>query len=527
MPVKRSFFTALRSRIGPDKDEAILVPDGDERYRSVVHNSPYGIYRVTCDGTFVTINPALCRIVGYSETELFASNIGALYAAPSERARLIADFESRPHGVPVETAWRRKDGQIITTRIWVYAERSASGRIEYLDGYVEDVTHIRATERALLQAEKLAALGQLVSGVAHELNNPLSAILLFTEDLLVSEQRAEERDALAIIAQQARRSRAIVRDLLSFVRSRDAIREPVDSAKFLDQVARTLHPQFSELGVTLQVERPPSRPVIHVERAGIEQVLINLLINAAQAAGPGGIVRMSSRVEGGNYIIEVLDNGCGIPADVLPRIFEPFFTTKPMGQGTGLGLSVSLGVVQQHGGSLVAENRDPREGAGARFTVRLPMPARVTVAAPLEESTSAPPAAPVRRVLIVDDEATIRAALVRFYTRRGWSVTEAEDGSQAADRLITAREPYDLVVSDIKMPRVSGIELHAALRANRPEMLNRLVFCTGEAQSPAVAAFVAETTCRVLLKPFDLQELASLSDEIASQAGPIGASVVK
>ncbi|HTE43971.1 MAG TPA: response regulator, partial [Gemmatimonadaceae bacterium] len=119
------------------------------------------------------------------------------------------------------------------------------------------------------------------------------------------------------------------------------------------------------------------------------------------------------------------------------------------------------------------------------------------------------------------------AALVRFYTRRGWSVTEAEDGSQAADRLITAREPYDLVVSDIKMPRVSGIELHAALRANRPEMLNRLVFCTGEAQSPAVAAFVAETTCRVLLKPFDLQELASLSDEIASQAGPIGASVVK
>ncbi|MEP6492686.1 MAG: ATP-binding protein [bacterium] len=507
-----------------------IPADGDERYRSVVDNSPYGIYRVTSTGEFVTVNPALCRIVGFSEHELFASNIGMLYQDPAERARLLAEFESRPYGVPVETSWRRKDGEVIIARIWVYGERSHSGRIKYLDGYVEDVTHMRATERALLQAEKLAALGQLVSGVAHELNNPLSAILLFAEDLLVSERRSEEREALAIIAQQARRSRAIVRDLLSFVRSREVIREPVESDKFLEQIARTLQPQLGELGVTLHLESPPSSPLIHVERAGIEQVITNLVINGAQAAGPGGSVRVTASQEARYFVVEVTDDGRGIPADVLPRIFEPFFTTKPMGQGTGLGLSVSLGVVQQHGGTLIAENRDTPEGPGARFTVRLPMPARSAVTAPADESDPAPVAVPLRRVLIVDDEVTIRQALSRFYGRRGWNVTEAEDGAQASDRLISAGESYDLVVSDVKMPRVSGIELHAALREVRPELLDRLLFCTGEAESPAVAAFVAETSCRVLLKPFDLRTLASVSDEIialAALAVPVAAVVVE
>jgi CheY-like chemotaxis protein len=184
-----------------------------------------------------------------------------------------------------------------------------------------------------------------------------------------------------------------------------------------------------------------------------------------------------------------------------------------MGQGTGLGLSVSLGIAQQHGGTITAANRDPREGSGARFTLRIPR-GTLPVTPPVPDHSSAAHRAEPRRVLIIDDEGTIRRALARFYTRRGWIATEAENGARALQRLVDASEDFDLIISDVKMPDVSGIELHAALQAFRPEILDRLVFCTGEMQSPAVAAFFARTGCRVLLKPFDLKTLADLSDEI-------------
>jgi PAS domain S-box-containing protein len=515
--VKRTTLSAIRSEPFSKEAPSLDSQAGDERYRSVIDNSPYGIYRVSFDGRFVAVNPALCAMVGYTAEELYQGNIAMLYAEPGHRNRLIASYEHRAHGTPIDVPWRRKDGQAITVRAWVYADRDAAGQVRYFDGYLEDVTSLRATERALHQAEKLAALGQLVSGVAHELNNPLSAILLFSEDLMTTERPAEEQEALAIIAQQARRSRSIVRDLLCFVRSRDVTREPVEPREFVGQLRRALQPQLNTLGVTLLVDVADDGAMLHVDRSGIEQVITNLVINAAQAVGTGGNVRLACRCDGLDYLIEVVDDGPGISNAVLARIFEPFFTTKPMGQGTGLGLSVSLGVVQQHGGSIVAENRGPDEPTGARFIVRLPMPAPAIA---VEQETLAPVAAKdnrARHVLIVDDEDTIRCALTRFYTRRGWRVTEVPDGSCALERLVDPSETFDLVISDVKMPEMSGIELHAALKDARPELLDRLVFCTGEVESAAVASFIAQTGCNVLLKPFDLKSLASLSEDVVSQ----------
>jgi len=138
----------------------------EERYRSVVDNSPYGIYRVSYDGRFITLNPALCTMLGYTADELYAGGIEILYESPEQRARLLEDLLSRPIGKPVEVPWLRKDGTTIVTRAWVYAGRDEAGRISYLDGYVEDVTPLREAEQALRQAEKLAAIGQVISGVA-------------------------------------------------------------------------------------------------------------------------------------------------------------------------------------------------------------------------------------------------------------------------------------------------------------------------------------------------------------------------
>jgi CheY-like chemotaxis protein len=213
-------------------------------------------------------------------------------------------------------------------------------------------------------------------------------------------------------------------------------------------------------------------------------------------------------------IVEVEDDGPGIPNDVLPRLFEPFFTTKPVGAGTGLGLSVSLGIVEQHGGTLRAENRAGGQ-SGARFVVELPafdadpsLPDRDD-AVPMDQRETQIPSTSAPRVLVVDDESPIRHALRRFFVKRNWLVDEAEDGGAALHAIQSApsSDHYALVISDLRMPGVSGIELHDRLAMAHPSMLDRVIFTTGDVVSAEAAEFVARTTCVVLEKPFEFSAL--------------------
>jgi CheY-like chemotaxis protein len=206
----------------------------------------------------------------------------------------------------------------------------------------------------------------------------------------------------------------------------------------------------------------------------------------------------------------------------MHRIFEPFFTTKPLGEGTGLGLSVTLGIVQQMGGRIVPENRLASDrgsvgtGGGARFTVTLPID--LTSVPVTDVPTLKTPATssvrvvdgPAPRVLIIDDEPSIRAALRRFFTRRGWQVDEAEDGSEGLSALLSARSNYSAVISDLKMPGCSGVELHDHIAAVAPELLDRIVFSTGDVASRDAAAFVQRTRCTVVQKPFELRALEKI-----------------
>jgi CheY-like chemotaxis protein len=206
----------------------------------------------------------------------------------------------------------------------------------------------------------------------------------------------------------------------------------------------------------------------------------------------------------------------------MNRIFEPFFTTKPLGEGTGLGLSVTLGIVQQMGGRIVAENRLANDrggvgvGGGARFTVTLPLDVATAPAVDLQTVRTPVPSSlgvvdgPAPRVLIIDDEPSLRAALRRFFTRRGWQVDEAEDGSEGLSALLAARSNYSAVISDLKMPGCSGVELHDHIAAVAPELLDRIVFSTGDVASHEAAAFVQRTRCTVVQKPFELRALEQI-----------------
>jgi signal transduction histidine kinase/CheY-like chemotaxis protein len=412
--------------------------------------------------------------------------------------------------------WRRKDGSMVTVRVSARAYRDERGSVWFSEGFVENVMPLRAAEQALRQSEKLAALGQLVSGVAHELNNPLAAILHFAEDLLDDQRTAEDHDALSVIRDQARRSRSIVRDLLSFVRSRETAKESVSINEALSASVKALEPIVVEAGAHLIAEIPTNDIHGTMDRAALQQVVTNLVVNAAQASGKDGEVILRATITEKELRFTVEDSGPGVPPKLMDRIFEPFFTTKPVGQGTGLGLSVTLGIVQQLGGQISVENRQPDEGTGARFTVHLPITGGM--AEPIDKSprASGPIAAPAvevvidaraPRVLIIDDESSIRAALRRFFTRRGWNVDEAEDGAAGLSMMLDAGTEYTAIISDLRMPGCSGMELHDHVAAVAPELLERIIFSTGDVASRDASEFVKRTQCIVMQKPFELRAL--------------------
>ncbi len=312
---------------------------------------------------------------------------------------------------------------------------------------VRDLSHRLAAEaererfeRRIAESEKMLAIGRVVSGVAHELNNPLAVVLGQSEQLVAHGSDVELREGMRMINEQAHRARHIVRDLLAFVRHREDHREPVSLVDLVDRVITAQSGEAGELGVTVEIEPVTDAPLALADRLALEQVLVNLLDNAMDSTGRGGVVRVAVGHRGGVAEIRVEDDGPGVPEGLLGRIFEPFFTTKPTGQGTGLGLSVSVGLLEQLGGSLTLENR-PAPGVGARFVVQVPLaPDHLTV-----EQTEPPTGFPTvllgegqpGHAMVIDDEPAVRVTLGRIFRRWGWSVHEEGNAENALAILCT------------------------------------------------------------------------------------------
>jgi PAS domain S-box-containing protein len=358
-------------------------------------------------------------------------------------------------------------------------------------------------QQRLAQFEKSEALGRLISGITHELNNPLAAILAAVGDLLEVEPDGPRRQTMAAVHEQAQRCRLITRNLVYFIRGGEGQRQETLPMAVVARAVDELRQEAERHQVTLTLEAPPALPALMADPIALEQVVANLTLNAIEAAGHGGRVRVILSVRDGRLSLAVEDNGTGIPPLLLTRIFDPFFTRKPVGRGSGLGLPVALGIIQHHGGTLMAENIAP-PGRGARVSAEIPLgPGRRRP--PAEEKPA--PGVP-RRALIVDDEAPVRSPLKRFLERRGWQVVEAQDGEQGLQILRRSGfEDFDLILSDLKMPGMSGIEMHNQLLVERPELVDRIVFITGDVVSADVAEFLKQNARPVLEKPFELAEL--------------------
>jgi two-component system NtrC family sensor kinase len=373
-----------------------------------------------------------------------------------------------------------------------------------------DETDRRRLQDRLIQSEKLTAIGQLIAGVAHDLNNPLTSVIGFADFLAESpDVPPRMREPLRVVQQEAERASKIVKNLLSFARRHEA-RQLGSLRPILEATLGLFRNNLSAEQVTLHAEIDDDLPDLDLNPTQIQQVFVNLIQNAAQAiAGCGrpGTIRLRARRWMDGVAIDVVDDGPGIAAEVAGHVFEPFYTTKPPGVGTGLGLSISQGIVKEHGGRILLSTAP---GEGARFTVELPGPVRTVEAAP---RPALPETATPLRVLVVDDEPHILHYIRATLEAWGHSVVTASDGQAGLERAIT--EPFDLIISDLRMPRTGGRQFYETLLRQKPAAAHRVAFSTGDTVRGDTLEFLEAQGRPCLQKPFSLAELRGLLQNAA------------
>ncbi len=416
---------------------------------------------------------------------------------------------------------RRADGTAIWVEVTAHVDPGAADGAIGIAALMRDVTErkrlehqARDLQHQLVQAEKLAALGQTISGVAHELNNPLATILTWAERL--SQKTADEAIAsgLQIILGEAERSARIVRNLLTFARKRHTTRGMVDVNQVVRETLalRAYEQQVNNIS-TLDA-LAAGLPQVFADPHQLKQVLLNLVINGEQAMlatnGRGSlIVRTWYDLERDSVVIEVSDDGPGVPEDAQTKIFDPFFTTKDVGKGTGLGLTVAYAIVEEHGGRLSVA---PGEGRGATFRIDLPVGSPGLRPTPVPAVETPGEVGHGSTALVVEDEAALGTAVAEALADVGFKVDRAGDGEEALERV--KERPYDLIICDLKMPRLDGTAFYRTLAVTYPALARRIVFVTGDVAGTEAGRFLEESGCRWLAKPFRLRDLLRIARDV-------------
>jgi nitrogen-specific signal transduction histidine kinase/ActR/RegA family two-component response regulator len=380
---------------------------------------------------------------------------------------------------------------------------------------LSDASDRIAREQHLRRVERLAGMGTLIAGVAHELNNPLSAILGFTQLLLAEPRSDEEQDDLETIARESKRMARIVSDLKLVARdTQEATRlEGMDLNDVVRHVLRTREYSLSTGNIEVKTDLAEALPLIMGDRARIEQLLLNLVVNAEQALSIGSLLphRLSlrTRATAQGCSLLVADNGPGIPRDQLERIFDPFFTTRAPGGGTGLGLALVQSIVNDHRGQIRV---DSELGKGSSFRVDLPRAPAPAIGGLL--LSPLPPIGRRLRILVVDDEEAVRRAVVRILERRGHTVREAAEGEAALAMLESSTSAFDVIVTDLRMPGLSGEALLERLKLRTDGIARRVLFLTGDTTNSEALRALTDAHIPVLSKPIGIGQVSQWVERI-------------
>jgi two-component system NtrC family sensor kinase len=480
-----------------------VLARSESRYRHLFEGARDAIMTFDALGRFTTVNDAGELISGYKRDELIGRFFGPLIPL-EELPKTVSEFRRALSGQSgqFDTAIIRKGGE----RRYITVTYSCPQRSKEVLCLIRDATEEKQLQQQLIQSEKMAAIGQLVSGVAHELNNPLASISAFAQLLLADRAiSSDQRHSVDVIASEAKRAARIVHNLLTFARQHKAEKTFADVNKVIEDTLELRAYELNVRGIRLVRDMDRVAPETMVDVYQLQQVLLNLLTNAVQAMA--GVERaqhrlvVRTRTHADTLRIEVEDTGPGIPPESLERIFNPFYTTKPTGSGTGLGLSISLGIVGEHGGRIWAENV---AGGGSRFCIELPRAAAAPEKAPDAPKPVAVPV-PGLRILVADDEAPIRLALDRFLSAEGHQVCHVASGSDALDR--ASKESFDVILLDMRMPDVSGQQIFERWARERPDLTGRVIFITGDIVSADLQRFLTDTGRPFLAKPFDFEAI--------------------
>ncbi len=407
---------------------------------------------------------------------------------------------------------RRKDGALRTENMTITPLRDERGEITHFIAIKHDVTDQKAMETHFLKAQRMEAIGALAGGIAHDLNNILAPIMMVTGVLREQLRNESDRELLAMAQSSAQRGAEIIKQLLTFSRGQEGERTLVQPRHLIGEMTTMMRETFPR-DIDLKQNLPGTLWTVIADPTQLHQVLLNLCVNARDAMPTGGRLavgaanlnavegdpRLPPRARPGPYVvIEVSDSGHGIPSEIRHRIFDPFFTTKPLGKGTGLGLSTVLGIVQNHGGFV---DLDSSSHAGSTFKVYLPaVPDGVEAnpAAPAAPPTSTPSG---ELILVVDDERDLRDSIRLILEGQRYRVVTATDGEHALAQFLKHRANLNLVLTDLMMPKMSGLTLIRTLRAIDPTV--KIIATSGLSEVTERRELAALGVPEVLMKPYD------------------------
>ncbi len=501
-----SDLTILRS-----SQEALRA--SEERFRLIFETAGAGMCTISPDGAFLQVNPAMCRFLGYSEEEMVSLSIFDV-TDPEDLETTRRMLERGRAGLLQDTDYEkryiRKDGAVVWGRVTANWLRDGELRATLAVSLVQDVTERKRLEQELRHAEKMSAVGLLVSGVAHELNNPLAGVVGFAQLLLKTDTEEKVRRGLERINQEAERCKKIVQNLQTFARKHKPQAEYVGINGIVESTLELRAYELQVDGIRVVSDLEPSLSRTMADFHQMRQVLLNIIINAHQAmAGRGGegVLTLRTRGRDATILIEIEDNGPGIAEENLNRLFDPFFTTKDVGQGTGLGLSICYGIVKEHQGRVWARNAP---GGGAVFTVELPIrgPAPGSEMPAPEVERPGPSSGRRGNILVVDDEASIVEILYEILKADGHRVDTAPNGRVAMRKIES--QTYDLIISDLKMPGMSGQDLYRKIQELKPEMSARVIFATGDVVGAGTQDFLERVGNPCLQKPFEIDTLRQI-----------------
>jgi|CXWL01.1.fsa_nt_gi signal transduction histidine kinase len=511
IPLLTTVVQAMRYALGFDVAVAVLCEDG----RHVVPVFATGrVSAPVLEGLHVQALAAFVALAGEDHASWLDEQpqLVSLTGATDRAIEEPESYEDAPlvmNGA-VTGMLRIGGGRPLTAeqrRLFFAMASDASKAFEQIEG---QRVQTKMVQERLLQSEKMSSIGQLVSGVAHELNNPLTGIMGFAQLLMLRDLDPTVRQQIETIYKEADRASKIVANLLTFARRREARTEQANLNTLIERVLELRNYDLRVRNINVVQEFDPALPDTMVDANQLLQVFLNLLLNAEQAMrssleeGEEGTLRITtSASRAGMVLASFQDSGPGMSEETLRRIFDPFFTTKDAGEGTGLGLTISYGIIEEHGGRIWAESQP---GQGTTFHIELPV---VTGGRPLRapEVELPPEEATVdrRRILVVDDEEAIRQLLTGVLEMDGHDVSIAGNGREALDKVKAGA--FDLIITDIKMPVMGGPDMYNRLREEGNPLADRVIFITGDTVAPDTRKFLQGIDNTVLSKPFRLRDV--------------------